>query len=199
MPKNARIHFLGHSIGSHIILKLMEIESINKRVVNCYYLFPAIDNMKSTRNGLLFKFLKLIIWLILLLTSFFSILPTYVKIFLLHIYLFLHGQADKSQIDSIITFLDKNVLEKIFYMLYDEMELLVYDNDCNYEIIKRDKDKMRFYFGLSDGWVPIKYFNKLKRMIPTINAELCTNNYQHHFVLHNSFSVAKMVAIWFKN
>lgn len=172
----------------------MEIESISNRVEHCFYLFPAIEDLKSTRNGLLFQFLRLLIGLILCLTTVFSILPKRLQIFLLHIYLFLHGQADRSHIDTIITLLDPKVLEKIFFMLYDEMELV---RDKNCEIIKKNKDKMRFYYGSSDGWVPIRYFNQLKRDIPTINAELCANNYQHHFVLHNSTSVGKMVASWF--
>lgn len=194
MPKNTRIHFIAHSIGSYITLKLLEEPSISERVEECYYLFPAIEHMKKTRNGFIFGFIKLLLSIILFLTWIFTFLPVPVQSFLIYIYCCLHNRADVQHIDVIRNFLDPDVMDKIFFMLFDEMELV---QERNNEMIKRNKDKMKFYYGKSDGWVPISYYRKLRQDIPTVNAELCTRNFQHHFVLHDSVPVGKMVASWF--
>ncbi|KAG5866152.1 hypothetical protein JTB14_017002 [Gonioctena quinquepunctata] len=45
IPKNARIHLIGHSIGSYIILELLEHPSIKDKVADVYLLFPTIEEM----------------------------------------------------------------------------------------------------------------------------------------------------------
>lgn len=54
IPEDARLHLIGHSIGSWIILNILKDESITKRVTKCYLLFPTIEHMATTKNGWFF-------------------------------------------------------------------------------------------------------------------------------------------------
>lgn len=55
VPEDAKLHLVGHSIGSWLIMNLMRDEEIAKRVEKCYLLFPTVEYMKETPNG---KFLN---------------------------------------------------------------------------------------------------------------------------------------------
>lgn len=171
----------------------MERPWISERVERCYNLFPVIENLKTTRNGLLFKYVKLLLGIILFFTWIFTLLPKQVQIFLVRIYLFLHGRAEQSHTDSVIRFLTPHAMDKVFFMLFNEMELV---KDKNNDLIRSHSNKIKFYYGTSDGWVPIHYYKRLKEEIPAVDAEL-SNNFEHHFILHNSIGVGEMVASWF--
>lgn len=94
---------------------------------------------------------------------------------------------------TIIHFIDPAVLEKVFYMLFNEMDIL---SKRNNESIKENKDKIKFYYGKTDGWVPVMYYENLKKDIPGVDAELCVRNFEHDFCLRNSSEVGEMVASW---
>lgn len=51
VPKDAKLHLVGHSIGSWCILQLLKDQEIAKQVVRCYLLFPTIERMAETPNG----------------------------------------------------------------------------------------------------------------------------------------------------
>lgn len=51
IPKDAKLHLVGHSIGCWMILQLLKNEDFAKRVVKCYLLFPTIERMAETPNG----------------------------------------------------------------------------------------------------------------------------------------------------
>lgn len=55
IPKDARVHLVGHSIGAWMILKLLEDEVFAGRVVKCYLLFPTIEHMADTHSGKFFS------------------------------------------------------------------------------------------------------------------------------------------------
>lgn len=51
VPKDARLHLIGHSIGSWMILNMMKDELIAKRVTKSYLLFPTVERMAESPNG----------------------------------------------------------------------------------------------------------------------------------------------------
>lgn len=195
VPKDARIHLIGHSIGCHAILKLLEIPSIKKRVVKNYLLFPTIEHMATTSNGtLLVKYVKHILKLVYLLAWIFTLFPEFFQNILLRIYAMIRN-VDKKQINTIRHFINPATLEKVFFMAYDEMDLVKERNKIS--IISNIKT-IKFYYGATDGWVPVEYYAKLKQEIPKVNAELCTRDFKHAFVLASSVPVGNMVSNWFQ-
>lgn len=193
MPKDVKIHFIGHSIGSYIILQLLEVPSIKERVVKSYLLFPTIEYMAETPNGkLLVNFVKHILKLVLFLAWIFMILPTFIQNILLYIYSAIRNVEDKHK-ETIRNIVNPDVLDKVFFMAFDEMDLV---RERNQNSIVENVKKIKFYYGATDGWTPIKYYEKLKKDVPDVEAELCVRNFNHAFVLGMSVPVGQMVSNW---
>lgn len=51
VPENAKLHLVGHSIGSWMILNMLKDDVIAKKVTKSYLMFPTIEHMAKTSNG----------------------------------------------------------------------------------------------------------------------------------------------------
>lgn len=195
VPNDARIHFIGHSIGAQIILKLLENPSINNRVANNYLLFPTIEYMAETRNGIfLTKIVVYFVWLLLWLSWFYTYLPIRLQTLLIYIYTRLRC-IPRMHFKTIWRLINPDTLDKIFFLAFDEMETV---KERNNNMIIANKEKIKFYYGASDGWVPVEYYKKLKKDIPDVNAEVCVRDFPHAFVLNKSRDVGNMVSSWIR-
>lgn len=45
IPRDVKIHLVGHSIGSYISMELLKTPDINDQIQHCYLLFPTIEYM----------------------------------------------------------------------------------------------------------------------------------------------------------
>lgn len=194
IPENARIHLIGHSIGSYIILELLDHPALKDKVADVYLLFPVIEHIISTNNGqFLTTFIKPIVWLIIYLTWIFTILPTFLQNILLYIYTFIVGISIDQHLDNLKDLLKPGVLRRVFFMAFEEMDHV---KDRNNNAIIKHLDKIKFYYGEADGWAPGSYCDKLKQDIPKVNAQVCTFN--HAFVLKRSVDIGYIVSDWIK-
>ena len=66
--------------------------------------------------------------------------------------------------------------------------------DPDYNLIDELKNQLWFYYGANDHWVPLKYHENLIKNVPNVNAEICSNNIPHAFVLSASHTMAEIVA-----
>lgn len=67
------------------------------------------------------------------------------------------------------------------------------DNDC----IRANLDKLVFFYGLGDPWVPQNYYEAMKERFPDGDIKLSRDkDIRHAFVLDTSEKVAKMVWEW---
>lgn len=96
---------------------------------------------------------------------------------------------------TIVNFINPEILQKVFFMAYEEMDLVKARDD---DVIKENVKKLKFYYGASDGWTPVAYYNKLKEDFPELDAELCVRKFDHSYVLRTSRDVGSMVAEWLK-
>jgi len=55
VPEDAHLYLIGHSIGAWFVLNLLKDNDIDKRVQKCYLLFPTIEYLAETRNGVFFN------------------------------------------------------------------------------------------------------------------------------------------------
>ncbi|KAF5289724.1 hypothetical protein FQA39_LY03641 [Lamprigera yunnana] len=100
-----------------------------------------------------------------------------------------------THMDTIKNFIRPDALDKIFYMALDEM-VLVKERDS--VVLFENRDKIRLYYGACDGWVPQKYYRQLKTDIPDIQAELCSHNFEHAFLLRHPEEVGQLVVNWIR-
>ncbi|CAD6215884.1 GSCOCG00000700001-RA-CDS [Cotesia congregata] len=191
VPKDAKLHLVGHSIGSWCILQLLKDPEIAKQVVRCYLLFPTIERMAETPNGkFLTNFVLRAATLIVFLAWIFSFFPVVLQSILIRIFGgFFAGVTNKS-IKPVRQLLEPPVLDRVFKLAQDEMVKVRERDD---ELISNYEDKLWVYYGATDGWTPQNYCTELKAKHPDINAQICKRGFRHAFVLTDEVEVGKMV------
>ena len=195
VPDNVKIHLVGHSIGSKISMELLKFEDISDKVRHCYLLFPTIERMVESRNGILFfKFFDQFYFFIRLIYYAFSFVPLIIRTFILYAFCLLLGYP-KFFLGTMLKLSSPKVLDKIWFLTRDEMKLV---RDIDAEIIEKNLKRLKFYYGTTDGWVPVNYFNQLVKQFPGIDAELCEIKIDHAFVISNGSRMARMISDWIK-
>ena len=188
--KGVKLYCVGHSIGSKMILDVLEE---NLDIEECYFLFPTLERMAETPNGKIVTFvINYILWLTLFGSWIFIFLPTFLQVTLLRIYCFVVS-LPTDNIPALLKLINPHVLNKVFFLAGDEMKKV---RELDDEIIKANIDKLRIYYGATDGWTPLKYYEELKQKHKDVKAEVCSRGYQHAFVLKHSKEVADLVSSW---
>uniref|UniRef100_A0A336LZP8 Lipid droplet-associated hydrolase n=1 Tax=Culicoides sonorensis TaxID=179676 RepID=A0A336LZP8_CULSO len=193
VPKDVKIHLIGHSIGAYMILELLKVPEIKRQIVKSYMLFPTIERMAASPNGRFFtKFFPWATKIALLFYTLFALLPNQIKIFVIYLY-FMLLRIPKTFLGTADKYSRPHVVEKVLHLAVDEMNKV---KDLDVEHIKANKDLLKFYYGASDGWTPVQYFYDLKEKIPDIDAELCQRGIAHAFVLRSGPEMGYIVADW---
>lgn len=55
-------------------------------------------------------------------------------------------------------------------------------------------DKLKIYFGVSDGWAPLTYYESLKAAQPNIDVSVIDKKFQHTFVLDTPEETATILS-----
>ncbi|XP_015436696.1 PREDICTED: lipid droplet-associated hydrolase [Dufourea novaeangliae] len=180
VPEDAKLHLIGHSIGSWIVLHMLEDDSISKRVKKCYLLFPTIEHMATSSNGQFFtKIVSHIAFFLIFLCWILSCLPISLQLFAVNIFAPLYGIPRKCT-KAVHQLLNPRNLKNVFRMANEEMQIVKERDD---HILVKHADKLWFYYGNCDGWTPVQYYRNMKSKHPNMNAELCKHGYHHSFVL----------------
>ena len=66
--------------------------------------------------------------------------------------------------------------------------------DLDYELVNELSENLWFYYGATDHWVPLEYHENLVKKVPNVDAEICSQNIPHAFVLSSSHKMAEIVA-----
>ncbi|XP_012280823.1 lipid droplet-associated hydrolase [Orussus abietinus] len=191
VPKDARLHLVGHSIGSWFILNLLRDEEIEQRTVKCYLLFPTIENMLDTPNGKFYT--SIVSWLIpvlLIFTWIFSCFPYILQFYLVRLFGIFYGIPAKS-IKAVLQLLNYTVLNNVFMLANEELQRV---RELDHNVIEKHASKLWFYYGTRDGWVPVSYYENLKACHPKVDAVLCKRRFYHSFVLNNDVEMGYIVA-----
>ena len=64
------------------------------------------------------------------------------------------------------------------------------------QLISDHIDKLIFYYGASDPWVPRSYYNEMVHRFPNAQIHLCDKNIKHAFVLESQETMAEIVSTW---
>ncbi|XP_032528325.2 lipid droplet-associated hydrolase isoform X1 [Danaus plexippus] len=191
VDKKSKFHFIGHSIGSWMIVELLHNNNdILNRVSTVNLLFPTLQNMAETKNGRFINgFVKRMHCVILFLCQILSLFPNFLINFLLNIYLMLHSLPlfYNERIKKVI---DPRILEKVFFLAFDEMDNV---RSLNNEAIHKITKTCNVIYSCFDGWAPLDYMAELKKQHPHLRMVEAAN-VAHSFVLKSSQIVAEMVS-----
>jgi pimeloyl-ACP methyl ester carboxylesterase len=193
LPLNQELILIGHSIGSYMLLKMLD--KLENRLNRAFLLFPTIERMKESDAGKRFtRWYPILIYILPFLIFIINILCPFewLKRKIISSY-FSNSPPDdrKILIDTVLyDLLNPLTMKNILKMANEEMSVV---NKRNDEIIKRFLNKITFYYGTNDHWVPNDVVKQMKTLYPKGDIIECTNRYLHAFVLRHSKELAKIV------
>lgn len=200
IPADIKIHMVGHSIGTYMILQLMKKEDIRSRITSSSMLFPTIYNLIGTPLGVFCKYIvEPILPVVIFLVWIFSIFPYYLAYFVTYLYLnisFVPKKYISANIRPTIEMVKPTVIAKVFHLGLNAIDVV---QEIDADIISKDKDKFKFYYGSTDLWVPVSHCKKLTDVVPKVDAQVCARNFNHGFVIKYPEHVGEMVADWISN
>ncbi|XP_076064350.1 lipid droplet associated hydrolase sturkopf [Oratosquilla oratoria] len=202
VPSCARIIFVGHSIGCKIILDILsrlktKIQDTSRiEIDKSFMLFPTVERMKESPNGeKLWPVLALFRWFIILLGFFASVLPQFLKVWLVSLY-FWRKDVPECCKNATLDLLRPSVIRNVLFMAYQELCIV---QQLDIELINQHLCNIHWYYGFNDDWCPRSYYYDLVRSLPDIRADLCSEGIEHAFVLQSSALMAQKLANWIKN
>lgn len=185
------IYVIGHSVGAKIILELLKSSpKFDKKVVKCYLMFPTIEYIAKSSHGRIFTKITSFFFIARMFLVLFNFLPLGARTRIVKFYC---RDMPEEFHSHALEHTKTEVVEKIFYMAKDEMHKI---NEYDEELIKNNLHRLKLYYGRSDGWVRKRFYYGIVEKFPDIDAELCSKNYEHAFVLKNGKECGVMVAEW---
>ncbi|XP_077967987.1 lipid droplet-associated hydrolase-like [Styela clava] len=189
LPYCNKVYLIGHSIGCYMLLHILD--KLNSSQLHAgILLFPGIERLAISPQGeKLTPFLTNCHKLVQIFTLMLAFVPYFLKKRLVN-YLF-HDVDEECRSTILNHVIIPRVANACIFLGMQEMQQ-VHIRDDN--IINAHKDKLIFYYGVSDGWCPISYYEDIKSAFENLNARLCEKNYRHAFVLRDSEGMADIVS-----
>lgn len=191
--KNAEIILIGHSLGCYVIQEMMKILP-RDRVTKAFQLFPAIERLRLSPKGIFFQsILGRLSHHIIRLTcyAFHYCLPTWVSNAIIGIrFRSLPDHRKRLLSRSTSAILNPTSMSNIMDLSWEELDVIYPRDD---EFIRDHKDKLVFYYGRSDEWVPINFYHDLVRDFPDNQIHLCDMGLFHAFVFNGPVRMAAWI------
>ncbi|XP_053317042.1 lipid droplet-associated hydrolase [Spea bombifrons] len=195
VPPDTKLVLIGHSIGCYIILEMMK-RALNLQVLRAVLLFPTIERMAQSPQGKIMTpllcSLRYIVYMPLYLLSF---LPESLKASVVKFILRGVKSVDESSVTASLSLFRVDCAANAMYMGSQEMVKVV---ERDNRTIKENLSKLFFYYGATDNWCPVQYYEDMKKEFPEGSILLCEKGIRHAFVLDSSKDVASMITHWLK-
>ncbi|XP_018589695.2 lipid droplet-associated hydrolase isoform X2 [Scleropages formosus] len=196
VPRDTRLVLIGHSIGCYIILDMMKREP-RLQVLKSVLLFPTIERMAATPQGrLMTPVLCRLRYATYLPVFLLSLLPLGLKTSIVKFALRGLSSLDPKITNAAVRLLSVDCVANAMYMGSQEMVQVLERDSCT---IGQNLDKLVFYYGATDHWCPVQYYQDIKRDFPDGNIQLCSRGFRHAFVLDSGREVAAMAAKWLRD
>ncbi|XP_053191504.1 lipid droplet-associated hydrolase [Scomber japonicus] len=195
VPRDTNLVLVGHSIGCYIILDMMKRDP-ELKVLKAVMLFPTIERMAQTPQGKVMTpvlcHMRYVAYLPLFLLS---LLPEGFKSSLIKLVFGGIPSLDHTVVQPTVSLLSGDSAANAMYMGGQEMRKVLERDNIT---IKKNLEKLIFYYGATDHWCPVQYYHEIKQDFPRGDFRLCENGFRHAFVLDAGRQVAKMVVEWIR-
>ena len=194
---NKKIILVAHSLGSYITLKMLERLDPEEaeRIRQIILLFPVFERTMETQSGR--KWVPLTQFLqrpVIRTTKLVELLPQSVKKslidFIAHQRRF-SNDSKKSLSNGIDSLVTPNGLRNMSQIAKDLSKIGRIGDLEN--VIEIFSDRLTFYYGASDLWTPLSFYEEMKTRFPDIDIRLDGKGIDHAFVLNHSTLVAPIV------
>ncbi|XP_071853859.1 lipid droplet-associated hydrolase-like isoform X2 [Apostichopus japonicus] len=192
IPANTRLVLIGHSIGCYIILEILRRKP-NLPIQKGILLFPTIERMAQTPNGVVSKPLALNFrWAAYLAASLAYYLPDCIKLFLIRLHLRGSTMNPTAALSACHLF-NPDCLNNLIFMGGQEMQQV---NEPDTSTIKENLSKLIFYYGQTDKWCPVEFYEEMKNRFPDGRIVMDDRGMSHAFCLRASREMAELIWEW---
>ncbi|XP_043844883.1 lipid droplet-associated hydrolase isoform X2 [Dromiciops gliroides] len=197
VPATLKLVLIGHSVGSYMLLEMMK-RAPQLPVLRCFLLFPTIERIAKSPNGKVMT--PLLCWL-----RYALYVPIYIglslvpaKVLTMLASVFLQRLKLKNEITSrhVLNSLNVSCIANAMYLGSQEMRAILERDNCT---IQKHLQKLTFYYGSSDAWCPVQYYEDLKKDFPGGDIKLCEKGIEHAFIMSSNQEMAAMVAGWLED
>lgn len=197
VPAGVKIHLIGHSIGAWMCLQILNRQAIRGKLIDCYFLFPALDRLAHSPLGIVFKYVLKPSYRILeaLYTYILMAMPEAARRFVVSVPFRATGSTHVFPIfyEHISSPAPLVRCYRIGASAIERIQTLDVD------LVRRHSDILHIYYGSVDLWVPVSRFENMKRNIPEIDARLCESGLAHGFVIDHSKRMADILCDWIRS
>jgi len=188
LPADTPVTLVGHSFGCYIALQIMDRGIDIERSI---LLFPMIQDMAKTEKAKSLYTMLLFRQGLVFLSYVITILPSKLRGKIIQFYTELIAQKQDHITSAVCELIDPSSIDNIFSLAENELEVI---KDMDYEIVKRFKDRLVFYYGMFDLWGPLEFYREMKKHVPGINAHIADDDILHTFMFHSAKKVAVKTA-----
>jgi pimeloyl-ACP methyl ester carboxylesterase len=186
-----KIHAIGHSVGSWIIIDLLrKSPKFDQKVQKCYLMFPTVEKIAQSKSGKFFVAARPFFFIVHFFVWLFNCLPHGTREKMVKWYC--RGMPEEFH-EHCFEHTKPAVVEKVLFMASDEMNQIT---EIDEEMVRKNMHRLKLYYGSRDAWVRKRFFYDLLERFPEIDAELCTKGYEHAFVLKSGKECGVMVGGW---
>jgi len=185
------IILVGHSIGCYMIMQMLK-ELSPDSVLQAFFLFPTIEDMSNAKRGKeLYPVFTWLRFLVLFSVWLASCLPRSFQTWIMRSY-FHNSPRDHFDytVEGAVNLVNTACVNNCFRMAVQELTEV---NKLDTDVLDAHIDKISFYYGAKDHWVPPSCFPQMKSRYPEQDIVQCENGYHHAFVLAESNEMAEYV------
>ena len=184
------LYLVGHSIGCYIILKMLK-QLAPSRVGKIFFLFPTIEKMAATPNGVSLRPLFTTyrstftgtVWLL-------GSIPEFIKFRVLRQWFSSSPPEHVDYMCRAVMNIDSCSIYNILSMAEQEVKEV---DDLPVDTIGEVIDKTVFYYGVGDKWNCEKMYEEMAERFPGKDINVCKCGYSHSFVIDSSLPMADYV------
>ncbi|CAG8524732.1 438_t:CDS:2 [Acaulospora morrowiae] len=187
-----KVILCGHSIGAYICSQVLKARP-NHGIINVYSLFPTLQHMRKTPNGVMLNFLfgesQRNLASSFIQSIRYLLAPRIFK-FVVKLCTF---QSEPQLSVTAEKLLHGPIVKNALYMANTEMETV---KELDEEIYRQHLEKFVFYFAAGDNWAPLSHYNDMLKRFPDGNIILCDQGFPHAFVIGHGEKMGIRVASW---
>ena len=168
------------------------LNDIGHMVQKCYMMFPTVERMGESPGGKqtipLLRFRNFLPYPVFL----GHFLPEWVKHKLVSWYERKNSLTSSAK-QACLNIFDPYNVWNFLYMANFEMEDV---DKADHDIIDGHKGKLVFYYGASDRWTPLHYYEEMRDRYSDMEVHLDQDGTDHAFVLQHSTEMGDLVSKW---
>ncbi|KAL3272547.1 hypothetical protein HHI36_014019 [Cryptolaemus montrouzieri] len=194
VPEDAKLHIIGHSIGSHMALEMLKEPTIESRIAQIYLIFPVFEKMLETPNGKrMYNYFSYLKSTGIFLARIHTILPkiiTYSALKLLMSIRGIRGQEHK----TLHRLIHPKMLQQVFYLVFEQLDQV---KERDSENFKNNANRINILYGDKDNWCFEDSFVNIRKDFPEIRAEMTL--FEHGFFFRENEEVADVLGEWIQS